>query len=426
MTAVDWAALVIVVLAALGGASQGFVWSGLSLVGLIVGAVVGGRLAPVLLSGGSKSGYAPVLALAGAVTLAIGFEVVADVGATRLEAEIREHREDARHRAPDLLAADVHVAGHVVLEDRVLRVHRDDRLDVVVVPGSVVAVDELLELDSAAGIFVGALAGLAVVWVLGAMALQLPGHTNLRRAVQRSAVLRRLNSIVPPRSLLNALGRIDPFPRLAGPPIPTDPPDPRVLSRPGVHAAAPSVVRVVGTACGLGVEGSGWVARPDIVVTAAHVVAGETDTTVVPLSGGVLRAETVAFDARNDVAVLRVPGLAVHPLRLVDPHSGTSVAIVGYPQNGPLDAVPGRIGSTRTVLSQDAYGHGPVLRRVTSLSGNVRHGDSGGPAVDASGAVQTTVFAARVNGPGGYGVPASLVRRALARAHGPVSTGPCS
>src|SRR6266550_534198 len=149
MTAVDWIAIVIVAFAALGGATQGFVWSGLSLAGLLVGAVVGGRLAPVLLSGGSKSGYAPVLALAGAVTLAIGFEVVGSF----LGAEVR-----SREAPP------------------------------------------VRRLDSAAGIFVGALAGVAVVWVLGAMALQLPGHTNLRRAVQRSAVLRRLNSIVPPRS----------------------------------------------------------------------------------------------------------------------------------------------------------------------------------------------------------------------------------
>jgi hypothetical protein len=67
-----------------------------------------------------------------------------------------------------------------------------------------------------------------------------------------------------------------------------------------------------------------------------------------------------------------------------------------------------------------------VERTVTSLSGNVRHGDSGGPAVNADGAVETTVFAARVNGSGGYGVPASLVRRALANARGPVSTGPCT
>jgi S1-C subfamily serine protease len=375
MTALDWLAILIVVLAALGGASQGFVWSGLSLAGLVVGAVVGGRLAPVLLSGGSSSPYAPVLALAGAVTLAVTFEVVG----SSLGAALRSRESPS-----------------------------------------------IQQLDSAAGVIVGALVGLAVVWVLGAMALQLPGQAKLRRAVQRSEVLRRLNSIVPPRTLLNALGRIDPFPKLAGPPIPTERPDPRVLSRPGVRAAAPSVVRVLGTACGLGVEGSGWVARPEVVVTAAHVVAGETDTTVVSLRGSVLRAEPVAFDGRNDIAVLRVPGLSARPLRLVDPRPGTSVAIVGYPENGPLDAVPGRIGSTLTVLSQDAYGRGPVERTVTSLSGNVRHGDSGGPAVNASGAVETTVFAARVNGSGGYGVPASLVRRALARARGLVSTGPCS
>jgi S1-C subfamily serine protease len=375
MTALDWIAIAIVALAALGGLSQGFVWSGLSLAGLVVGAFVGGRLAPVLLSGGSKSPYAPVLALAGAVTLAVTLEVVG----SSLGAALR-----SRESQP------------------------------------------MRQVDSAAGVIVGAVVGLMVVWVLGAMALQLPGQTNLRQAVQRSAVLRRLNSIVPPRTLLNALGRIDPFPKLAGPPIPTEPPDPRVLRRPGVRAAAPSVVRVLGTACGLGVEGSGWVARPQVVVTAAHVVAGENDTAVVPLTGGVLQAEPIAFDARNDVAVLRVPGLGAPPLRLVDPRPGTSVAIVGYPQNGPLAAVPGRIGSTRSVLSQDAYGRGPVERTVTSLSGNVRHGDSGGPAVDASGAVQTTVFAARVNGSGGYGVPGSLVRRALARTRGPVSTGPCT
>ena len=50
--------------------------------------------------------------------------------------------------------------------------------------------------------------------------------------------------------------------------------DPRVLDTPGVRAAAPSIVRVLGTACGLGVEGTGWVAANGLVVTAAHVVAG--------------------------------------------------------------------------------------------------------------------------------------------------------
>src|SRR5207244_3403051 len=138
-----------------------------------------------------------------------------------------------------------------------------------------------------------------------------------------------------------------------------------------------------------------------------------------------LRAIPVAVDARNDVAVLRVPGLRAQPLRLVDPQSGAAVAILGYPGDGPFDAKPARIGRTVTVLSQDAYGHGPVARTITSVRGEVRHGDSGGPAVDASGRVQTTIFAARVGSTGGYGVPPQAVRQGLASARGLVSTGPC-
>jgi S1-C subfamily serine protease len=374
VTIVDWVALGLVLLAALGGAVQGLVWSGLSLAGLLVGAFLGGRLAPFVLAHGASSPYAPVLALFAAVTLAVGFEVVGSI----VGGIIRR-----RERAAGL------------------------RL-----------------VDSTGGVVAGALIGLAAVWVLGAMALQLPGQTELRRAVQRSIVLQRLNAIVPPRTLLNVLRRVDPFPSLAGPPVPTAPPDPRVLARPGVRAAAPSVVRIVGTACGLGIEGSGWVARPGVVVTAAHVVAGEDDTTVTPLSGGTLPAQAILFDPQNDIAVLRVPGLTLQPLRLVDPRPGTPVAIVGYPENGPLDAVPGTIGGTSTVFAEDAYGRA-VRRMVTSLSGDIRHGDSGGPAVDANGAVEATVFAARLGGPGGYGVPASIVRRDLGSARGPVSTGPC-
>ena len=63
---------------------------------------------------------------------------------------------------------------------------------------------------------------------------------------------------------------------------------------------------------------------------------------------------------------------------------------------------------------------------MTSLGGTIRHGNSGGPAVDASGAVQATVFAARATGSGGYGVPAvGRAARRSQRRRGPVSTGPC-
>ena len=107
----------------------------------------------------------------------------------------------------------------------------------------------------------------------------------------------------------------------------------------------------------------------------------------------------------------------------------TTVAVTATEQMAPARIYRGEeidSGRTVTVLSQDAYGHGPVARTITSIRGVVRHGDSGGPAVDASGRVLTTIFAARVGSTGGYGVPRSAVRAALAGAHGPVSSGPCS
>ena len=377
MTGLDWAALGIVVLSAIAASRQGLVAAALWLGGLIGGAVVGGRLASGFLTHGSRSPYAPLIALAGAAVGAIVLQTAGAAVGLSLRQSFRRQR--------------------------ALRV-----------------------MDSIGGLALGAAAGFAAVWVLGAVALVAPGQTSLRRDVQRSLILRRLNSLLPPRDFLRALGRVDPFPRIVAPPATVPPPNPAVLRRPGVRAAAPSVVRVVGTACGLGVVGTGWVAAPNLVVTAAHVVAGERDTRVEPPGGGALPAQAVDFDPHDDVAVLRVSGLSRPPLRLVAPRAGTAVAILGYPGDGPFTATPGRVGATAVVLTQDAYGHGPVAREITSVRGTVRHGDSGGPAVDASGAVQTTVFAARVGGNGGFGVPAATVRRALRNVTGPVSTGPCA
>jgi S1-C subfamily serine protease len=179
------------------------------------------------------------------------------------------------------------------------------------------------------------------------------------------------------------------------------------------------------------VQGSGWVAGDGVVVTNAHVVAGQDDTTVQVGSDGPSHdAEAIWFDTRNDLAVLRVPGLTGTPaLRLAEAaREGTSAAILGFPENGPYDVAPGRLGHTATVVSQDAYGRGPVRRSITSLRGRVRQGNSGGPAVDGRGRVVTTIFAATVSdgGRGGYGVPDSVVADALGQADGPVDTGPCA
>ena len=375
MTAADWLAIALVVISAALGYARGLISSVLSAAGLITGAVLGARIAPHLLSRGSASPYTPIAALVGAALLAVVLEALG-------------------------MAAGTVVRGRL---------------------------GPLRPFDSVGGVVAGSVAGFVLVWMLGTIALFLPGQSALRRSAQRSAVLRRLNDIVPPRRLLNLLARIDPFPSIAGPGAGVAPPNPRLVSFPGVQRAQGSVVRVLGTACGIGISGSGWVARPGLVVTAAHVVAGERDTTVELPDSSLHSARAVVFDVRNDVAVLAVDDLnGVQPLALANPQVGKPVAILGYPENSPLTATPGRIGRTVTVLSEDAYGRGPVTREITSLRGRVRHGNSGGPAVDAAGAVQTTVFAARIGSDSGYGIPSEIVRRDVNSASGRVSTGHCA
>ena len=377
MTTVDWVALGFVALMALAGLRRGLIASAFSIAAVAGGAIVGARLAPHLLSDGARSPYTPLVGLAGAVLFALFFQTAGAVVGGFLRQGLR--------------------------------------------------VPPLRALDSLGGLLLGGAAGLAVVWIVGVAALQLPGHPELRGDARRSAVLQRLTSALPPERVLRALARIDPFPVIAGPAAPVAPPDPRLLSDPGVRAAAPSVVRVIGTACGVGLAGSGWIAGRGLVVTAAHVVAGQRDTVVQPFgSDARLRAHAVGFDARNDLAVLRVRALRGRALRLTGPTPGTSVAVLGYPENGPFRATAARLGRTTTVLAQDAYGRGPVLRSITAFRGRVRSGNSGGPAVDRSGAVQTTVFASRRGGSGGYGVPTDLVRRALRNADDVVSTGDCA
>ena len=366
-----------VVLLGLFGWAQGFISGVLALVGFVAGAWLGTRLAPLVLSDGRESTWAPAFALVGAIiaggVLAAGFEGVG--------ARVRD-----RLRSPAFATV-----------------------------------------DGALGALLTACVGLLIAWVLGAVALR--ADPDIRRDVQRSLILRQLNGILPPTGpLLNTLRALDPFPQINGPEANVPPPQSGIARDPEVDVARHSVVKVLGTACGVGVEGSGWVAGNGVIVTNAHVVAGQDDTQVlVEGQEPGLDAQAIAFDSENDIAVLRVNGLDAPTLDLAqDPRAGTSAAILGFPLNGPYNVRPGRLGQTREVLTQDAYGRGPVRRRIASLRGVVRSGNSGGPMVDGNGRVVGTIFAATTSGPrGGYAVPNDVVRQELARASGPVSTGPC-
>lgn len=373
MTLVDWVILVLVAALALHGFSRGFVVGAMSLVGFIAGAILGARIAPVLLSGGASSPYAPLFGLGGALL----------IGA--------------------LLGR--------LFEGLAFRFRK-----LMVIPGLRLA-------DGLAGSILTGCIGLGIAWIVGAVLIQSSGQlqlpTSLRGAVSHSVILRFLNARLPPSGpILNALSKIDPLPTVNGPAADVAAPDPKIVVAAGVKRASGSVVRVIGQACGLGVEGSGWAASADLIVTNAHVVAGEQDTSIqLGGAGRDISARVVLFDPHNDVAVLRIAGLHARALPLAGgPAAGASAAILGYPENGPFDAGPGRLGETRMTATQNAYG-APTLRMIASLRGVVRPGNSGGPMVDAQGRVVATVFAEITNAPkgkpGGFAVPNSVLSKDL-------------
>jgi S1-C subfamily serine protease len=386
MTGVDWLIVLFTVLLALRGYSRGFLVAALSLAGFTLGALIGTRLGPLLLPQGAHSRYAPIFGLAGALLLggliASGFEGFGRAART------------------------------------VLRI-----------PG-------FRLLDGLLGAVLTACIGLGLSWILGAVVIQASSSEALRHDIQRSAILAELNSVLPPSGpILNALARFDPLPSVAGPEANVPAPTRGVLATPGVKRAVGSVVRILGSACGLGIEGTGWVVGHDLLVTNAHVVAGETDTVVqVGGHGPSLAASPVVFDPHNDIAILRVPGLGLRSLTLAgNPRVGSAAGILGYPLDGPFDEQPGRLGQTQLTSTEDAYGRGPVMREISSLRGLVRPGNSGGPMVDADGQVIATIFAAITDTPpakaGGFAVPNSVVRTEVALAHrrrGTVSSGSCA
>jgi S1-C subfamily serine protease len=378
VTELDWIIVAFAAILAAFGFRRGFIVGLLSFGGFALGAFLGTRLGPLLLPQGSSSPYAPAFGLIGALL------------------------------AGAILAGGMEGLGFMVRR-------------ALIIPGMGL-------LDGLLGAALGGVLGLAIVWIAAAVVAQTPSQGTLRADIQHSEILRELNVLLPPSGpILNALARLDPLPSIAGPSPDVSAPSPRIARSPGVKAASRSVVRVLGTACGLAIEGSGWVAEPGVIVTNAHVVAGERDTTIqVQGDSPNLPAEAIAFDPTDDLAVLRVPDLHVPALGLdSDPSAGDAGAILGYPENGPFDVQPGRIGRTQNVRTEDAYGRGPVTRLLTPLRGLVRPGNSGGPLVDGSGHVLTTVFAGTVGGGphGGYGVANATTATVLAEANTRLSSG---
>lgn len=381
MSALDWCIVAFVALAVFRGARTGFLAGLFSLAGVLLGASVGSRVARHLIPEGESPFLGAAITLVSIVSFAILGEMIARSAGGSLRGRLRGGGSSA--------------------------------------------------LDSAGGAALGLVLSLLLVWAVGIFAIQSPPLSGLHPLVKDSRIIRALDERMPAELLTRAVAQLNPLPQMQGPDAGVEPPDGSIVRDPDVLAASSRMVRITGIACGYGIEGSGWVAAPDLIVTNAHVVAGETITSVQPGGTGPRRrADVVVFDRKNDVAVLRVENLGLTPLPLDEPVPGEPAAVLGFPGNGPLDIQPARTGATQRVISSDAYNQGPVERTVTSFRVYVRPGNSGGPVVNAEGEVTATIFASRANSRNsGYGIPSQIIRRHLERAAArtePVGTGPCA
>jgi S1-C subfamily serine protease len=294
----------------------------------------------------------------------------------------------------------------------------------------------LTQVDNGAGAVIGGIAMLVATWLVASMLSTLPLPT-VTSQLQRSAILRVMDRVMPPApAIFSRIQRVlDPsgFPNVfaqfepppASPlPLPSDP-----AIRGAAARAAPSTVKILGTACGEILEGSGFVIARGVVVTNAHVVAGESSQSVIDGSG-THRAFAVAFDPKIDVAVLRVSGLTAPPLGMTTAKvpRGTEGVVLGYPEDGPLRTGPAVVLREETAVGRDIYGTGLTARDIYELRADVKPGNSGGPLVSKGAVVIGVVFArsARTSGIG-YALTTHQVSSRVQNAgSAPVSTGPCA
>ncbi len=136
--------------------------------------------------------------------------------------------------------------------------------------------------------------------------------------------------------------------------------------------------------------GSGFVVGADgDIVTNAHVVTDAQTITVHFADGASTAGRLVGADPTTDLAVLRTTGMAshLHPVALGSPASlrvGDAVMAIGAPFGYAGSVSLGIVsGLGREITSPNGY----TLSDAIQTDAAVNHGNSGGPLLDATGAV---------------------------------------
>lgn len=286
-------------------------------------------------------------------------------------------------------------------------------------------------LDRVGGALAGGLGILVAVWLLLPTFAEVPGTVS--RQARSSSVAQTLDAVTPqPPDTLRALRRLvgntqfpDVFATLRPAPDLGPPPADSGLSADLARSLAASTYRVEGEACGRLQEGSGFVAEPGVVVTNAHVVAGQDTTELIAVDGSRATAQVVMFDPETDLAVL-TSGVGAAALPIGQSGVGAQGAVFGYPGGGALELSPFQVREEVQAVGRDLYGSGPTRRQVLILSSRLAPGDSGAALVDGTGSVVGVAFAIAPDRSGtAYALNVDELRQALAAPRAAADTGPC-
>src|SRR5918911_50525 len=176
-----------IVVVVLRGARTGFLAGVFSLVGVVVGASVGSRIAPSLMPDGGNPLYGAGITL-GSI---LAFSVLGEVIARTIGGSIRN-----RLTSP---ASET--------------------------------------LDGLGGAALGFALSLVLVWAVGVFALQAPSLAGLHPAVKESRILQALNERMPSNLLTRAAAELNPLPQIRGPEANVPVPNEQIASDPEVLAA---------------------------------------------------------------------------------------------------------------------------------------------------------------------------------------------
>lgn len=294
---------------------------------------------------------------------------------------------------------------------------------------------KLEKIDTILGSFFEVGFTLFSVWLLASV-LASSSVGNVGQQIKDSLVIRGLNSVLPaPPDILADLERVlssNGFPTVF---VGNEPSQPTVSTNVTLNAdivatAERSIVKIEGRGCGGKVDGTGFVVKPGIIATNAHVVAG-IDSPYAYVNTKGYPATTIYFDSTLDFALLAVKDFPLPALPLLTSlgKHGDEVAAIGYPGGGNLTASGGTIIDTMTALGRNIYGKGLVSREIYRVAAAIQQGNSGSPLINSEGKAIGIIFAKSVsNDTVGYALLSKLITEPVTKAtinDAALSTGQC-